>query len=144
MLGTLAVELQAGELLAPTDAVLGQHALDSQFHGELGTLRHERAVLDVLQVADPAGVMIVVLVVELLAVRTALSTFTMMTKSPQVNVRGEVNLVLAAQQLGVVTAVRPKGLPAASRTYQFLWTVSFLAIVVMFVPPFRKPPWFSP
>ena len=65
MLGAL-VELQAGERGA-ADAVLGQHALDSQFHGELGTLGHEGAVLDVLQVADPAGVMVVVLVVELLA-----------------------------------------------------------------------------
>ena len=60
------IQLQAGQLSA-ADAVLGQHALDSQLHGELGTLSHERAVLDVLEVADPAGVMIVVLVVELLA-----------------------------------------------------------------------------
>ena len=62
MLGAL-VKLQAGQLSA-ADAVLGQHALDSQLHGELGTLSHERAVLDVLEVADPAGVMIVVLLIE--------------------------------------------------------------------------------
>ncbi len=63
-----------------------------------GRLKH-RAVLDVLE--DPAGVMIVVLVVELLLpVRTALSTFTMMTKTPQSNAWGEVNLCAVAQQLG--------------------------------------------
>ena len=98
MLGTL-VELQAGERSA-ADAVLGQHALDSQFHGELGTLRHERAVLDVLQVADPAGVMIVVLVVELLAGENGLVNIHDDDEIAAVNVRGEVNLVLATQQLG--------------------------------------------
>ena len=65
MLGAL-VKLQAGSSGA-ADGVLGEHALDSQLHGELGALVHQRAVLDVLEVADPAGVMVVVLVVELLA-----------------------------------------------------------------------------
>ena len=89
MLGAL-VELQAGELSA-ADAVLGQHALDSQLHGELGTLRHQRAVLDVLEVADPAGVMIVVLVVELLAGENGLVNIHDDDEIAAVNVRGEVN-----------------------------------------------------
>ena len=98
MLGAL-VELQAGELSA-ADAVLGQHALDSQLHGELGTLGHEGAVLDVLQVADPAGVMIIGLLLELLARENRLVGVDDDDEIAAVNVRGEVNLVLAAQKLG--------------------------------------------
>ena len=86
MLGAL-VELQAGELSA-ADAVLGQHALDSQLHGELGTLSHQRAVLDVLEVADPAGVMIVVLVVELLAGENGLVNIHDDDEIAAVHVRG--------------------------------------------------------
>ena len=125
MLGAL-VELQAGELSA-ADAVLGQHALDSQLHGELGTLRHQRAVLDVLEVADPAGVMIVVLVVELLAGENGLVNIHDDDEIAAVHVRGEVNLVLAAQQLGSGDSSAAQGLACCVEDVPFSLDVLFLS-----------------
>ena len=125
MLGAL-VELQAGELSA-ADAVLGQHALDSQLHGELGTLSHEGAVLDVLQVADPAGVMIVVLFVELSAGENRLVDVDNDDEIAAVDVRGEVNLVLAAQKLGSGDSRAAQGLAGCVENVPFSLDGLFLS-----------------
>ena len=98
MLGAL-VELQPGEGGA-AQGVLGEHALDGQLHGELGALLHQQAILDFLQVADPAGVVLVELLLTLLAGEDGLVNVDHDDEIAAVDVGGEIGLVLAAQQLG--------------------------------------------
>ena len=124
--------LSAGVDLETVDGVaakgvLGEHALDGQLHRELGALLHERAILDVLQVADPAGVMIVVLVVELLAGENGLVNIHDDDEIAAVHVRGEVNLVLAAQQLGSGDSSAAQGLACCVEDVPFSLDVLFLS-----------------
>ena len=60
------INLQTGEGLS-ADAVVGKHTLNSVFHSEFGLLFHQLLVLNRLQTADPTGVMIVILLLQLLA-----------------------------------------------------------------------------
>ena len=117
MLGAL-VKLQAGSSGA-TDGVLGKHALDGKLHRELGALVHQRAVLDILQVANPAGVMIVVLFVELSAGENRLVDVDNDDEIAAVDVRGEVNLVLAAQKLGSGDSRAAQGLAGCVENVPF-------------------------
>ena len=117
MLGAL-VKLQAGSSGA-ADGVLGEHALDSQLHGELGALVHQRAVLDILEVANPAGVMIVVLLVELSAGENRLVNVDNDDEIAAVDVRGEINLVLAAQKLGGGDSRAAQGLASCVENVPF-------------------------
>ena len=56
----------SGQLLA-TQSAVRQHTLNSQFHGEVALLGHQGAILDFLQVADVAGVVLIQLLVQLVA-----------------------------------------------------------------------------
>ena len=60
------VNAKAGELIA-AEAVLREHALDGKLHRKLGALVHELLILNFLESADPAGVMTVILLRQLVA-----------------------------------------------------------------------------
>ena len=98
MLGTL-VQMQTGQSIS-ADGVLGKHALDGQLHRELRALSHELVVLDFLQVADPAGVMVVGLLIELVAGQNSLVHVDDHDEVTAINVGREVDFMLAAQQSG--------------------------------------------
>ena len=91
------VELQAGHS-GSADGVLGEHALNGQFHCEVGALLHELTVLGFLEVADPAGEVVVLLLVELLAGENGLVGVDDDDKVAAVDVGGEGGLVLTAEQ----------------------------------------------
>ena len=82
------------------DGVLREHALDGQLHGELGTLGHEGLVLRFLQTADPAGMTAIILLLQLAAGENSLLDVDDDDVVAAVNVRGEIGLQLAAQQVG--------------------------------------------
>ena len=94
---TAAINLQAGQRILADD-VLGQHTADSQLHGQLGALAHQGAVLDFLQAADPAGVVAIVLLIQLLAGQNGLLSVDDDHAVAAVSVGGELGLMLAAQQ----------------------------------------------
>lgn len=82
--------------------------------------------------------MIVVLFVELSAGENRLVDVDNDDEIAAVDVRGEVNLVLAAQKLGSGDSRAAQGLAGCVENVPFLWTVSFLAIVVMSVSSVGK------
>src|SRR5699024_2269923 len=71
-----------------------------QLRGALGALLHEEAILDFLEVADPAGVVLVELLLALLAGEDGLVDVDDDDEIAAVNVGGVIGLVLAAQELG--------------------------------------------
>lgn len=76
------VELQTLQAVA-ADGVLRQHAFDGQLHGKFRLLLHQETILDFLQVADPAGVVAVVLILRLVAGQNGLVGVDDDDKSPQ-------------------------------------------------------------
>ena len=62
----IAVDSNPGQGLS-AEGVVRQHALDGNHHGLLRVILHEGGVLDLLKAADPAAVMAVVFVLELVA-----------------------------------------------------------------------------
>ena len=97
MLITL-VQMQAGHGIT-AQSVLGQHALNSQLHGVIRALLHHDASLGFLQTADPAGNAVVGLLLCLLAGQNSLVGVDDDDVVAAVNVRGEIDLVLATQQV---------------------------------------------
>ena len=97
MLGAL-VQVQTGHGIA-ADGILGQHALDSQLHSIVGALVHHDASLGFLQTADPAGYTVVGLLIQLVAGQDSFVSVDDDDIITAVNVGGEVDLVLAAQQV---------------------------------------------
>ena len=67
--------LQTGSGLT-ADGILRQHALNCELHSELRLLSHQGLVLNFLQTADPAGVMTIVLLGELLTGQNRLESNT--------------------------------------------------------------------
>ena len=94
MLGAC-VNLQTGHG-GSADGILGEHALNGQLHSELGLLSHQSCVLYFLQVADPAGVVLIQLLLQLLAGELSLGSVDNDNEIAAVNVGGKGGLVLAA------------------------------------------------
>ena len=117
--------MQAGQSGA-ADGVLRQHALDGQLHGELGTLGHDLVVLDFLEVANPTGVMVVGLLLQLLAGQDGLVNVDNDDIVAAVNIRGEINFVLAAQQLGSGHSSAAQGLAGCVKNVPFSLDVLLL------------------
>ena len=80
------------------DAVLGQHALDSQLHSQAGLLGHQGLVLGLLQTADVTGVGAIILVDQLVTGQHSLTSVDDDDVVTSVNMGGVLNLVLALQQ----------------------------------------------
>ena len=97
MLSTL-VQVNAGHGVT-ADSVLGQHALDGQLHSIVGALLHHEASLGLLQAADPTGNTVVDLLVGLIASEDSLVSVDDDNIVAAVDVRGEIDLVLATQQV---------------------------------------------
>ena len=98
MLSTL-VQVQTGHAVT-AQSVLGQHALDGDFHSVVGAVLHHGTSLGLLQAADPAGYTVVDLLLCLLAGQNSLVGVDNDHVVTAVNVGSEVDLVLAAQQVG--------------------------------------------
>ena len=98
MLGAL-VDAQTLERRG-AQAVAGQHALDRDHHGLVGLFSHQGAVVDLFQAADPAGMGAVELLVQLGAGQDGLVTVDDDDMVAAIDVRGEDDLVFAAQQNG--------------------------------------------
>ena len=98
MLSTL-VQVQAGHAVL-AQGVLGQHALDSDFHSEVGAAGHHVASLGLLQAADPAGNTVVLLLIQLLAGEDSLIGVDDDDEIAAINVGSEIDLVLATQDVG--------------------------------------------
>src|SRR5699024_10254398 len=96
VLSTL-VAVQAGEGLC-TDGVGRDHALDGVGHGQVAVLGHQLLVLDLLQAADVGRVGDVELLLGLLAGQDSFVAVDDDHKVAAVDVGGEVDLLLAAQQ----------------------------------------------
>ena len=92
------VDMQAGHSVL-ADGVLGQHTLDSQLHSVVGAVSHHVTSLGLLQVTDPAGDTIVLLLLQLLAGQNSLIGVDDDDEITAVNVGGEISLVLAAQDV---------------------------------------------
>ena len=108
MLGAL-VQVQAGHRGA-AGGVLGQHTLNSQLHSVVGTLLHHDASLGLLQAADPTGNTVVALLVQLLAGQDSLVGVDDDDVVAAVDVGGEVDLVLAAQDVSSLNSGTAQGL----------------------------------
>ena len=126
---SILVQMQTAQAVT-AQSVLGQHTLNSQFHGVVGTLFHHDASLGFLQTADPAGYTVVGLLLQLVAGQNGLVGVDDDNEVTAVNVGGEINFVLATQQVGNGNGGAAQGLPAASTTYHLRATVSFFARVV--------------
>ena len=96
MLSTL-VSAQALQS-SSTQRIGGQHTLHSQHHCLVGLLGHQGFVLNGLHAADPAAVMIVVLIDQLVAGQNGLVAVDDDNVIAAVNIRRKGNLVLTAQQ----------------------------------------------
>ena len=92
------VNLQTGELVS-SQLVLLQHALNCEGHCELGLLCHQFLVLDVLEAANPTGMMIVVLLLQLLAGQNCLFSVDNDDEVTAVNVGGVHGVELAAENV---------------------------------------------
>ena len=108
MLSTL-VQVQAGHAVL-AQGVLGQHALDSDFHSVVGAGLHHVASLGLLQAADPAGNTVVLLLIQLLAGQNSLVGVDDDDEIAAVNVGSEINLVLAAQNVSSDDSSAAQGL----------------------------------
>ena len=71
------------------DAVLGQHALDSNLHSQLGLLSHQLLVLGLLQATNVAGVSAIVLVDQLVAGQDSLISVDDDDEVTAINMRGK-------------------------------------------------------
>ena len=103
------VQVQAGHSVL-AQGVLGQHALDSNFHSVVAAGVHHVASLGFLQTADPAGNAVVLLLLQLLAGQNSLVGVDDDNEIAAVNVGGEVSLVLAAQNVGSFDSGTAQGL----------------------------------
>ena len=97
MLSALA-QVQTAQAVA-AQSVLGQHALDGQLHSVVGAVVHHNASLGFLQTADPAGYTVVGLLVQLVAGENSLVGVDDDDIVTAINVGGEINFVLAAEQV---------------------------------------------
>ena len=93
------VNLQTGCSLG-TEGVVGQHALHSQLHCLLGTGSHQGLVLNGLQTADVAGMVMIVLILQLVAGEDSLISVDDDDEFTAVNVGGELRAMLATQNVG--------------------------------------------
>ena len=93
------VNAKAGELIA-AEAVLREHALDGELHRKLGALVHELLILNFLESADPAGVMTVILLRQLVAGEDGFLRVDDDDEIAAVNVGCVIDLVLSAQESG--------------------------------------------
>ena len=93
------VQVQTGHAVT-AQSVLGQHALNSQLHSVVGAVVHHHASLGFLQTADPARYAVVGLLVQLLAGQNSLVSVDNDDVVATVNVGSEIDLVLAAQDVG--------------------------------------------
>ena len=93
------INLQTSECLC-AKAVLGEHSLHSSLHRQLGLGCHQGLVLNLLQATDVAGVMVVILVLQLVAGQNSLISVDDDNEFTAVNVGGELRTVLAAQNIG--------------------------------------------
>ena len=82
------------------DRVLLQHAAHGQTHGQLGLLLHETVIAGLLQAAGIAGVSAVILLLKLLAGQDRLLGVDDDDVVAALNMRGVIDLQLAAQQVG--------------------------------------------
>ena len=89
--------VQTGLSLAAV-VVVGDHAAHGQLHSLGGTLGHQGTVDGGLQVTDPAGVALPLLLLQLLAGQDSLSAVDDDDVVTTVHVGGEGGLVLTAQQ----------------------------------------------
>ena len=80
--------------------IVRQHTLNCNEHCMLRSLFHQLAVGDLLEVTDPAGVPDLELLIELLAGQNSLTAVDDDDVIAAVNIRGEIDLVLAAQDCG--------------------------------------------
>ena len=99
----------SGQLLA-TQSAVRQHTLNSQFHGEVALLGHQGAILDFLQVADVAGVVLIQLLVQLVAGENGLIGVDDDDKIASIHMGGEDRLMLASQQGGSLSGYAAQGL----------------------------------
>lgn len=95
----VAVDAHAGERFS-AERVVRQHALDRHHHGALGVILHQRAVLDLFEAADPAAVMTVELVFQLVAGQHRLGGVDDDNMVAAIDVGREDRLMLAAQKAG--------------------------------------------
>ena len=93
-----AADVQPGEGVLG-DGVAGHHAAHGQLHGQLGILLHQQAVIDLLQAADPAGVVTVELLLGLLAGEDGLLGVEDDDEVAAVGVGSVLGLALAPQQV---------------------------------------------
>ena len=80
------------------DGGVGDHAAHGQLHSLGGALSHQGGVLGGLQVTDPAGVTLPLLLLQLVAGQDSLSAVDDDDVVTAIDVGGEGGLVLAAQQ----------------------------------------------
>ena len=99
--GVLCAAEHAKPLELPVgDGVLLEHAAHGQTHGQLGLLLHQTVIAGLLESAGVAGVGAVVLLLELLARQDRLLGVDDDDIVAAVNMRGVVDLELAAEQVG--------------------------------------------
>ena len=107
----LAAGIQAQALHSvAANSVVRDHTLHSQLHSLLGLFFHQSVVADVFQMADPAGVMIVVLLLQLLAGQNSLCTVDDDYVVAAVNMGSKGGLVLAAEQHSSLSCHTAQGL----------------------------------
>ena len=92
------IDLQTGDGLV-TDAVVGEHPLDSEADGLLGVGRHHVTVSLGLEPPDVAGVPLIELLIQLLAGQNCFGCVDDDDEFPAVNVRGVLGAVLAAENV---------------------------------------------
>mgnify|MGYP006871593920 CR=1 FL=1 len=92
------VAAQSGESLS-AECGVGQHAVYSDGHCLLGVLLHQLVIADFLEVADPAGVPSVNLLLQLLAGEDCLCAVNDDHMIAAVAVGSECRLVLASQNV---------------------------------------------
>ena len=93
------INAQAGQRIAANDRIRN-HAFHGELHCEIRARFHQRAVLDLFEVADIAGMMVIHFLLELVACENGLVSVDNNDMVAAIGIGRKGRLVLAAQQNG--------------------------------------------
>lgn len=96
----------------------GKHTLNSKLHSEIALFLHKSAVLNLFEVADIAGVVLIKLLVEFITCKNSFICIDNDYEIAAVYIGSEDRLIFPRRRTAASAATLPSGLPAASRTYQ--------------------------
>ena len=110
------IDMQTSESLA-AKSVVGEHALDSLLDDELGLLSHQLLVLDLFEVTDVTGVMVVHFLIEFFTGQNDFIRIDDDDEIAGVNMRSEDRFVFAAEKSCGFSSKSSRVLPSASSRY---------------------------